>query len=50
LNLSNQEARKRNPTRWTGNIRNWDMINEVTLNPEHKKEEDEEKVACVMKA
>jgi len=45
-----QEARKRNPTRWTGNIRNWDMISEVTLNPEHKKEEDEEKVALVIKA
>jgi transposase InsO family protein len=29
-----EEARTRNPERWTGNIRNWDPIKEVMLNPE----------------
>jgi transposase InsO family protein len=28
-----EAARARNPERWTGNIRNWDPIKEVVLNP-----------------
>ncbi len=32
-----KEARIRNPERWTGNIRNWDLITMVTLNPDKKK-------------
>jgi len=27
----------RNPERWTGNIRNWDLIEKVDLNPEKEK-------------
>lgn len=40
-----QEARKRTPERWSGNIRNWDFIKEVTLNPEHSKDKVIEKAA-----
>ncbi len=40
-----QEARKRTPERWSGNIRNWDLIKEVTLNPEHSKDKVIEKAA-----
>jgi hypothetical protein len=29
-------AQQDNPTRWRNNIRNWDYINEVSLNPESK--------------
>jgi putative transposase len=39
------EARKRTPERWSGNIRNWDLIKEVTLNPEHSKDKVIEKAA-----
>ncbi len=28
-----EEARKRNPLRWSGNTRNWDRVEEVYLNP-----------------
>lgn len=30
------KAKSENPARWQNNIRNWDFINEVTLNPESK--------------
>jgi hypothetical protein len=50
IRASIRRSWKRNPTRWTGNTRNEDMISEVPLNPEHKKEEDDEKVALVIKA
>jgi putative transposase len=39
------EARKRTPERWSGKIRNWDLIKEVTLNPEHSKDKVIEKAA-----
>ncbi len=32
-----REAKKRNPERWTGNIRNWDLIEQVDLNPDKEK-------------
>lgn len=32
-------ARSAHPTRWSGNIRNWNHIKEVNLNPEKQKEE-----------
>ena len=32
-----EQARKRHPARWSGRIRNWDLINAVELNPEVKK-------------
>lgn len=28
------KARERNPTRWSGNTRNWQLIDPVTFNPE----------------
>lgn len=30
-----EKARKRHPERWTGDIRNWEPIGAVTLNPDH---------------
>ena len=30
-----EKARKRHPERWTGDIRNWEPISAVTLNPDH---------------
>ncbi|MFA6694689.1 MAG: IS3 family transposase [Bacillota bacterium] len=41
-----QAAKARNPERWSKGIRNWDRINEVTLNPisEHKLEREKEKM------
>ena len=32
-----QQAKAKNPNRWSGEIRNWDPITEVHLNPETKK-------------
>ncbi len=32
-------AKSRNPHRWTGDIRNWDVIKEVSLNPDKQKTE-----------
>lgn len=32
-----QEARSKNPDRWSGDIRNWEPVTEVYLNPETKK-------------
>lgn len=42
-----EEARKRNPIRWSGNVRNWDAPKEVHLNPGKKpdKKTDIEKAA-----
>lgn len=34
-----QQARLKHPERWSGNIRNWEPINEVYLNPEKMKNE-----------
>jgi len=31
-----EKARKRHPERWTGNIRNWEPIGAVILNPDHR--------------
>jgi transposase InsO family protein len=33
------KAQRKNPHRWSGNIRNWDVVNEVYLNPEKQKTE-----------
>jgi transposase InsO family protein len=41
-----QQARSNNPNRWSGEIRNWDAIKEVYLNPEKQKVETEEKEAA----
>jgi len=32
-----REAKIRNPERWAGNIRNWDLIEKVDLNPDKEK-------------
>ncbi|MBT4024182.1 MAG: hypothetical protein HOE60_04805, partial [Desulfobacula sp.] len=40
-----QEAKSRNPERWTGNIRNWDLIEKVDLNPDKEKMIKEKKAA-----
>ena len=34
-----EEARKKNPIRWTGKTRNWDVPGEVFLNPGRKLEQ-----------
>ena len=34
-----QQAKAKNPIRWSGEIRNWDPITEVHLNPEKKENE-----------
>jgi hypothetical protein len=34
-----EQARQENPSRWSGNTRNWEPVAEVTLNP-LKTEED----------
>ncbi len=40
------QAKLKNPNRWSGEIRNWDEIREVSLNPDNQKTESrEEKVA-----
>jgi transposase InsO family protein len=41
-----QQAKSRNPSRWSGEIRNWDKVEEVNLNPENKKIQAEEKKAA----
>jgi len=38
-----QQAKSRNPNRWSGEIRNWDKVEEVYLNPENQKIEIKEK-------
>lgn len=39
-----QEAKRRNPARWSGTTRDWNVVGATTLNPEHK-ERIEEQVA-----
>ncbi len=34
-----EEARKKNPNRWSGGIRNWSRITEVRLNPSKRDQE-----------
>ena len=41
-----KQAKSRNPERWNGEIRNWDVIKKVYLNPENQKIEIEEKEAA----
>ena len=41
-----EAARLKNPNRWSGEIRNWDPITEVFLNPLKKKEGDDMKIAA----
>jgi len=41
-----QQAKLQNPARWSGEIRNWDQIKEVHLNPEKGKSEDRENKAA----
>ena len=37
-----EQARQRNPCRWTGPTRNWEPIEEVRLNPERKRSPEED--------
>lgn len=37
-----KRAKERNPLRWSGEVRNWAHIKEVTLNPDKEKKEQEE--------
>ncbi len=39
-----QQAKLANPNRWSGDIRNWDVVKEVHLNPEKSTIENEEKM------
>jgi transposase InsO family protein len=41
-----EQARSRNPNRWSGEIRNWNKVERVYLNPENKKNQAEEKEAA----
>jgi putative transposase len=41
-----QQARLKNPNRWSGEIRNWNMITEVHLNPEKSKTNSENNKAA----
>ena len=41
-----QKAKTQNPERWSGEIRNWDRIKEVYLNPEKGKSEVKENKAA----
>jgi len=41
-----QQAKRDNPNRWSGEIRNWEAIKEVYLNPETSEIEAEEKEAA----
>ena len=41
-----QQAKSQNPERWTGNIRNWERIEEVRLNPEKGKSDVKENKAA----
>jgi putative transposase len=41
-----REAKQRNPERWSGNIRNWEPVTEVYLNPEKQKSEIEKDKAA----
>ena len=37
-----EAARKRRPERWSGNVRNWDRVQVVTLNPDSRSTDSEE--------
>ena len=41
-----KQAKLNNPNRWSGEIRNWDAIKEVYLNPENQKIETKDKEAA----
>lgn len=41
-----EKAKKKQPNRWSKDIRNWDMINEVELNPLRSKENEDKKEAA----
>lgn len=41
-----QQAKSQNPERWSGNIRNWERIEEVRLNPEKGKSDVKENKAA----
>lgn len=41
-----EAARRRNPQRWSGPTRNWERIEEVTLNPEPSKEIAQQRTAA----
>jgi putative transposase len=36
-----EQAKKRNPHRWSGKVRNWKHVKEVELNPDRSKQEEE---------
>jgi len=36
-----EKARERNPERWTGEIRNWEPIGPVVLNPDHRQDTED---------
>ena len=40
------QAKLNNPNRWSGELRNWDEIKEVHLNPDNQKTERERKEAA----
>ncbi|MDQ7074872.1 MAG: hypothetical protein Q9O24_06900 [Gammaproteobacteria bacterium] len=39
-----EAAKERNPTRWSGNIRDWSPISEVWLNPPKEMRAEEQKL------
>lgn len=41
-----QQAKSQNPQRWPGEIRNWEQINEIHLNPQKDKSKDKENRAA----
>jgi len=41
-----EQAKSHHPERWSGEIRNWEPVGEVYLNPEKKQSETEEKKAA----
>jgi hypothetical protein len=41
-----EQARSRNPNRWSGEIRSWNKVERGYLNPENKKNQAEEKEAA----
>ena len=43
-----EKARSRKPNRWSKNIRNWNPVHQVSLNPEKKDETSE--MHCLKKA
>ncbi len=38
-----EQAKLRSPNRWSGEIRNWEKVKYVYLNPDNQKSENEEK-------